>query len=133
MTTEDLMSPPITDHQVPLERASALPAEWYRSEEFFDAERDRIFSRTWVAVGRVDQVSKPGDCFTCTVAGEPLVVTRTAQGRLSASINVCRHREPWCARVQATARSLCAQTTGGPTASTDPSGTFPTSKEWLSS
>ena len=34
----------------------------------------------------------PGDYFTCTVADEPLVVTRADDGAIHAFSNVCRHR-----------------------------------------
>ena len=55
-------------------------------------EQDRIFARTWQLVGHTEQVRLPGDYFTCTVADEPLVVTRGEDGAIHAFSNVCRHR-----------------------------------------
>ena len=55
-------------------------------------EQDRIFAKTWQLVGHTEQVRLPGDYFTCTVAEEPLVVTRAEDGAIHAFSNVCRHR-----------------------------------------
>ena len=69
-----------------------LPSSCYTSQEFYQQEMEGIFSKTWVLVGRKDQVAKPGDFFTCTVAEEPILVVRSRDGELRAFYNVCRHR-----------------------------------------
>jgi phenylpropionate dioxygenase-like ring-hydroxylating dioxygenase large terminal subunit len=51
-----------------------------------------IFGGTWQLAGRLDQLQKGGDFFTCTVGDEPLVITRATDGALHAFFNVCRHR-----------------------------------------
>lgn len=76
----------------PLTQASSLPPACYVSQEFFDLEVERIFMREWLCVGRGDQVEKPGDYFTITLMGEPLVVTRDEQGEIQVLSTVCRHR-----------------------------------------
>lgn len=80
------------DGKLPLERASTVPSSWYFDSAVYLLERERVFGRSWLAVGRVDQVSKPGDFFTIDVAGEPMVVVRDEAGVLRAFSNVCRHR-----------------------------------------
>ncbi len=75
-----------------LSLASTIPADWYLDPSTFDREQERIFGRTWQLVGHPEQVPLPGDFFTCTVAGEPLVITRGEDGALHALSNVCRHR-----------------------------------------
>src|SRR5438046_1974956 len=75
-----------------LARAATMPARWYIAPEFLALEKDRVFARTWQAVGRIDEVAGIGDFFTCEVLGEPLVVTRGTDGELRAFYNVCRHR-----------------------------------------
>jgi|HubBroStandDraft_5_1064220.scaffolds.fasta_scaffold00008_47 Rieske 2Fe-2S family protein len=72
--------------------ARTLDASWYTSPEIFAAEEDRIFSREWLCVGREESVARAGDFFTVERAGESLVVTRDAGGRVHAFFNVCRHR-----------------------------------------
>ncbi|UWZ86114.1 aromatic ring-hydroxylating oxygenase subunit alpha [Occallatibacter riparius] len=79
------------DHSAPLEQAWTIPAPWYLDARFSVLERDRVFARNWIAVGRMDQVAAPGQYFTVEIAGEPLVVVRGSDGQLCAFYNVCRH------------------------------------------
>jgi phenylpropionate dioxygenase-like ring-hydroxylating dioxygenase large terminal subunit len=51
-----------------------------------------VFEREWICIGRVDQVANPGDFFTITVLGEPLIVTRTNEGVVHVMSSVCQHR-----------------------------------------
>lgn len=75
-----------------LEFAQTLPADWYTDAKILEQEKGKIFARTWQLVGRAEQVAAPGDYFTATVADEPLIVARGADGNLRAFSNVCRHR-----------------------------------------
>lgn len=77
--------------RAPLSEASTIPAPWYVDERIADLEAQTVFSKTWQVVGRVDQVEKPGQFVTSTVAGEPIVVVRGNDGVLRAFYNVCRH------------------------------------------
>ena len=72
--------------------AMTLPTTYYRDSTVFDRERERIFGRDWLCVGRVERVERPGDFFLSEVAGESLIVTRDANGDVRAHYNVCRHR-----------------------------------------
>jgi Rieske 2Fe-2S family protein len=71
--------------------AKTLPASWYTSPEIFAKERERIFLREWLCVGREEDVTAAGDFFTTERAGESLIVTR-AGGTIHVFYNVCRHR-----------------------------------------
>src|SRR6266567_8030891 len=79
------------DADAPLANASTIPAAWYLDERIAELERERVFGRNWIAVGRADQVVAPGQFFTVELAGEPLVVVRGNDGELRAFFNVCRH------------------------------------------
>jgi len=72
--------------------APMLPRHCYTSPEFFAFEREAVFGRSWVCVGRTDQLPDPGDCLAASVAGEPVIVARTRAGRLHAMGAVCQHR-----------------------------------------
>lgn len=72
--------------------AMTLDASWYVSPEIFAREQERIFGREWLCVGREERIPKAGDFFTVECAGESLIVTRDATGRVHAFYNVCRHR-----------------------------------------
>ena len=85
----------------PLEEAYTIPAAWYLDERIERLERDHVFGRNWISVGRVDQVGVPGQFFTVELAGEPLVVVRGTDGELRAFYNVCRHHAAAVANVPA--------------------------------
>ncbi|MCI0487204.1 MAG: Rieske 2Fe-2S domain-containing protein [Blastocatellia bacterium] len=72
--------------------ASTLPSEWYTDPDALRREKEKIFSRTWQLVGRAEQVARPGDFFTATIADEPVIVARGMDEKLRAFSNVCRHR-----------------------------------------
>ena len=75
-----------------LARAATLPSRWYTDPSMLDAERAGVFARTWQAAGHAEQAAEPGSYFACDIAGEPILVTRAADGVLRAFSNVCRHR-----------------------------------------
>jgi phenylpropionate dioxygenase-like ring-hydroxylating dioxygenase large terminal subunit len=70
----------------------ALPPSAYRDQRLFELERERIFHRSWLCVGRAESFAAPGDYLALTIAGEPVLVIRGGDGELRALSNVCRHR-----------------------------------------
>src|SRR5262249_3790045 len=64
------------------------------SPEFYEREREAIFKRAWLNVGRVEQLPKSGSYFTkeIQVAKASIIVVRDADGRVRAFHNICRHR-----------------------------------------
>jgi choline monooxygenase len=88
------MSVPLKNLQIESDIACAwsLPASFYTDPSTFALERDRIFSKTWQLIGHCHQLANPGDFFTVDLLGEPLLLVRRADGKLSGFYNVCRHR-----------------------------------------
>ena len=72
--------------------AESLPPACYTDPEFYRFEKDAIFAREWLCVGRHEWVSQPGDYFTTIIADEPIIVSRTMDGELKAMSAVCQHR-----------------------------------------
>lgn len=72
--------------------ARTLPRRYYTSPEVFLEEAERIFRRSWICVGREEEIARPGDYFLVTAAGESLIVVRDEEGAAQALYNVCRHR-----------------------------------------
>jgi len=72
--------------------ATTLPARYYTDSELFKDELERFYCRTWICVGRVEQIPNAGDYFLREVAGESIIITRDDEGALRAFFNVCRHR-----------------------------------------
>ncbi|MGY0499463.1 aromatic ring-hydroxylating oxygenase subunit alpha [Nocardia sp. FBN12] len=64
------------------------------SPEFFELEREAIFKRAWLNVGRIEQVPRTGSYFTkeLDVARSSIIVVRDRDGAVNAFHNVCRHR-----------------------------------------
>ncbi|MFC9659654.1 aromatic ring-hydroxylating dioxygenase subunit alpha [Nocardia sp. NPDC127606] len=64
------------------------------SPEFFELEREAIFRRAWLNVGRIEQVPRTGSYFTkeLDVARTSIIVVRDRDGAINAFHNVCRHR-----------------------------------------
>lgn len=80
------------DTRAPVDLASTLLAEAYRSAAFHDAERAQVFATGWVAVAHTGDVATPGRVVTATVAGQSIIITRDQHGTLRGFYNVCRHR-----------------------------------------
>jgi phenylpropionate dioxygenase-like ring-hydroxylating dioxygenase large terminal subunit len=64
------------------------------SPAFYEMEREAIFKRAWLNVGRVEQLPKPGSYFTKDIdaANASIIVVRDRDGGVRAFHNVCRHR-----------------------------------------
>src|SRR5260370_18018795 len=64
------------------------------SPEFYELERDAIFRRTWLNVGRVELLPRNGSYFTkeIHVGKTSVIVVRGMDGRVRAFHNICRHR-----------------------------------------
>jgi phenylpropionate dioxygenase-like ring-hydroxylating dioxygenase large terminal subunit len=69
-----------------------LPSSWYRDEQVFAAEKERIFWGEWTCVGREEELADPGSFRVLAVCGESVILLRNRAGRLRAYYNVCRHR-----------------------------------------
>ena len=63
----------------PLSRAATLPSRYYVDAEILEAEKERIFGRTWQLVARTDELPA-GDFVPVTVLDEPVVITHGLEG-----------------------------------------------------
>ena len=84
------------------EAAHTLPAAYYTDPVFFARELDGLFGRMWFCAGRSEEIGQPGHYVLRQLNGFDIIVTRSANGRVQAFHNVCRHR----------GTRLCAETTG---------------------
>ncbi|MFI5126875.1 MAG: aromatic ring-hydroxylating dioxygenase subunit alpha [Candidatus Acidiferrales bacterium] len=75
----------------PLAEAHTIPSLWYVDPRVAELEDEAVFGRNWQTVGCIDQVEESGQFFTADVAGERIVVVRSADRKLRAFYNVCRH------------------------------------------
>src|SRR5580693_6195423 len=89
-----------------IESAHTLASKFYTDPSILDAEKARIFRRSWQLVGTLNTpcgeggeqnaarrtIADPESFFTVEVIGEPVVIVRDRRGTLRAFSNVCRHR-----------------------------------------
>ena len=67
-----------------------LPPEAYWQPEWFERERV-VFFKNWIFAGFLNQLAKPNDYISFTIAGLPVVV-RNMKSKLVAFRNICSHR-----------------------------------------
>ena len=73
-------------------RTEALPPLCYTDPEFYEFEKEALFNHEWLCVGHEAWVKDPGEYFTCSFIGEPILVARTREGEIKAMSAVCQHR-----------------------------------------
>jgi phenylpropionate dioxygenase-like ring-hydroxylating dioxygenase large terminal subunit len=66
----------------------------YSSAEYFELEREKIFKRAWLCIGRVEQLPAANSYFVedLEFASVSVLVTRLKNGAVRAFHNVCSHR-----------------------------------------
>ena len=69
-----------------------LPQPYFTDPAILVQEKERLLLNGWVAVGRAEQVARPGAYFLANVAGESIIVLRDKSGTVRAFYNVCAHR-----------------------------------------
>jgi phenylpropionate dioxygenase-like ring-hydroxylating dioxygenase large terminal subunit len=72
--------------------AEMLPPSCYADPAFFEFEKEALFLREWLCVGRESWISEPGDYFTAEQIGERVIVVRQQDGSIRALSAVCQHR-----------------------------------------
>lgn len=78
--------------RLPASQATHAPADIYISDKIYRLEKERIFLKEWLCVGREEEVEKVGDYMALRVMEEPILVVRTAADEISAMSNMCAHR-----------------------------------------
>ncbi|HET7830706.1 MAG TPA: Rieske (2Fe-2S) protein, partial [Candidatus Limnocylindrales bacterium] len=78
--------------RAPFRQATLLPARAYHDEAVYAWEREEIFFRDWIAVGRAEEVPEPGSFVLRDVFGENVILVRGRDDVIRAFYNVCRHR-----------------------------------------
>jgi len=75
-----------------LEGGFNLPRECYIDPEFYAFEQEAIFMRSWLCLGRVDEIPECGDFVRVDMDDEPLVMVRDQDGGIRVFTPVCAHR-----------------------------------------
>ncbi len=91
---------------LPADEAWAMPAHYYTSADFLEAETDEVLRREWMCIGHVGELRKPGDFFTTELLGEQLLAVHSEDGSIRVLSNVCRHRGNVVAEGRGSARKF---------------------------
>ncbi|MDG1935541.1 MAG: aromatic ring-hydroxylating dioxygenase subunit alpha [Paracoccaceae bacterium] len=69
-----------------------LPRRFYTSTGIYENDIKNYWNCSWIWVGHITQVSKPGDFFVFDYSQESVIISRDREGQVNAFMNVCRHR-----------------------------------------
>lgn len=86
------LRPKFKNTQQKLLTARHLPGEVYSSPEIYALEKEKIFMKYWLSVGRAEELPNVGDYFTFKVMNESIVVSRPTPDKIVAYMNQCLHR-----------------------------------------
>ena len=80
--------------EFPQVRSDPVPVEPCISPEYFELERERVFKRVWLNVGRVEQIPTAGAYFVKDIAvcHDSVIVVRGEDGVVRGFHNICSHR-----------------------------------------
>src|SRR6478735_5443799 len=73
-------------------RRGMIPAHVYADPEIFAAERDRLFTRSWVFLAHESEIPDPGDYVVRRVLADSFIVARDEAGVVRVMFNMCLHR-----------------------------------------
>ncbi len=87
----------ITDNATrDVSEAQSLPPDIYHHPDILQLEKERLFGRGWICVGRTAEMPDPGDYICFDIVDQPVVVIRQKGESIKAFPNVCLHR---CSRL----------------------------------
>lgn len=69
-----------------------IPVGRYTSPAFFELEKRRLWTQSWLIAGHVDEVPESGSFKLWDRAGWPVVIVRGKDRHIRAFFNSCRHR-----------------------------------------
>src|SRR5579871_1713960 len=78
------------EESLPLPQTHSVEA--YISESYARAERDKLWRKTWLQAGRVEEIPEVGNYITYEILDDSILIVRSAPDQIRAFYNVCSHR-----------------------------------------
>lgn len=75
-----------------LEKPVTIGVEAYISHEYAHEEQDKLWRKTWLQAGRLEDIPEVGNFMTFDILTDSILVVRTAPDEVKAYYNVCPHR-----------------------------------------
>ncbi len=69
-----------------------LPPGRYTSQQFFELEKQHLWSKVWLYAAHRDQLPEIGSYLLLDIPGVPIFLIRGRDGQIRAFYNVCSHR-----------------------------------------
>ena len=69
-----------------------VPADAYISADYARAEHQRLWRKTWLQAGRIEEIPEVGDYITFDIGHDSVIITRVGTDDIRAYHNVCPHR-----------------------------------------
>ena len=82
----------LSDDTEPYLGSEDLPTSRWTSQEFFDEEVEKMWTKTWQMVCRETQLANPGDYRVYEIAHFSVLLVRAESGELKGYYNSCLHR-----------------------------------------
>ncbi|MCV6593634.1 MAG: ring-hydroxylating oxygenase subunit alpha [Silicimonas sp.] len=73
-------------------RSLSLHKDAYVNSEWYRADLEGVFAKSWQWVCHVEKLREPGSFVTTMIADRSIAVVRDREGTLRAFYNVCKHR-----------------------------------------
>jgi glycine betaine catabolism A len=70
----------------------SLPREFYRDQDVFEFELERVFPRSWFLIGFEVELPEAGSYLAFTIGSNPVLLVRGRDGVIRGFHNTCRHR-----------------------------------------
>ena len=105
-TEDDVVAEVVEELSTP----TTIPVQAYTSEAYARAERDKLWRKVWLQVGRVEEIPEVGGYLTYDILDDSIIVVRTGPNEFSAHHNVCMHRGRRLVDVPPGAKNACAKT-----------------------
>ncbi len=91
----------------PIASSPSLPPQCYSSPEILEREKEHLFLKSWIAVGRADHWQKAGDYSTRDILDIPIILVKDNNGKIKAYSNSCRHRGAKLLEGKGNCRTIC--------------------------
>ena len=76
----------------PVKHLHRLDRSVFTDEQLFELEMKYIFEGNWVYLAHESQIANVNDYLTVHIGRQPVVITRSKDGKLNALANTCTHR-----------------------------------------
>lgn len=85
---------PLWADQYPALSRKPIATDYLHEQKYFDLEREKIFRKCWLYVGRVEEIPSPNGFMVADIeiCNASVLIVKDQQGKLSAFHNICKHR-----------------------------------------